>query len=146
MVSSMSSKPWYADGLDFSCTRCGNCCGGAPGWCWVSEDEIHALAERLGLDVEAFRHRYTRVVKGRGVSLVEKANYDCIFFEKGRGCQVYEDRPRQCRTWPFWKSNLRDRDAWVFSSEGCPGMDQGEHHELAEIEATAADDGLPDGR
>ena len=78
----MAAEKWYKDGLRFDCTQCGKCCGGAPGYCWVSEDEIHALAERLGMEVEAFRRRYTRVIKKRGVSLQEKANYDCIFFDK----------------------------------------------------------------
>ena len=59
----MAAEKWYKDGLRFDCTQCGKCCGGAPGYCWVSEDEIHALAERLGMEVEAFRRRYTRVIK-----------------------------------------------------------------------------------
>ena len=137
------AEPWFADGLRFSCTRCGNCCGGAPGYCWVSEDEIVALAQRLGMSVEAFRTRYTRQVKGRGISLQEKRNYDCVFFERGRGCSVYEDRPKQCRTWPFWQTNLRSQEEWQEASEGCPGMDQGEHHDAGTIAAIAADDGLP---
>ncbi|TVR13686.1 MAG: YkgJ family cysteine cluster protein [Planctomycetota bacterium] len=140
---SNDSQPWYAEGLQFSCTRCGNCCGGAPGYCWVSEDEIVALAQRLGMSVEAFRTRYTRHIKGRGISLQEKRNYDCVFFERGRGCSVYEDRPRQCRTWPFWQPNLASREDWQEASAGCPGMDQGERHDVGTIIAIASDDGLP---
>lgn len=139
----MSESPWYKDGLDFSCTQCGKCCGGAPGYCWVSEDEIHALAHRLGLDVEAFRRRYTREVHRRGVSLIEQANYDCVFFKRGQGCTVYEDRPKQCRTWPFWQANVRDREEWNDTAQGCPGMNTGEHHSAEEIAAIEADDGLP---
>ena len=37
--------PWYRDGLAFTCTRCGACCTGAPGYVWVDADEIAALAE-----------------------------------------------------------------------------------------------------
>ena len=41
-------------------------------------------------------------------SLVEYANGDCVFFDsERRSCKVYALRPRQCRTWPFWESNLR---------------------------------------
>ena len=28
------SGPWYADGLSFECTMCGNCCTGPPGAVW----------------------------------------------------------------------------------------------------------------
>lgn len=136
-------SPWYRDGLRFACTRCGNCCGGAPGYCWVSEDEIAALAARLGLDVDTFRRRYTRRVRKRGVTLVEKADYDCVFYDKERGCTVYEDRPRQCRTWPFWRSNLRHPDDWAMAASTCPGIDQGDHHHCGEIQRLAEDDGLP---
>lgn len=137
-------KPaWYADGLKFSCTECGRCCGGAPGDVWLSEDEIHALAERLGMDHQSFRRKYTREVKRRGISLVEKANNDCIFFERSKGCTIYEDRPLQCQTWPFWKSNLRSREDWQVEAESCPGMDKGTLYDAEHISAIAADDGLP---
>lgn len=137
---------WYAAGLRFACTRCGNCCTGAPGHTWVSETEIDALAARLGLDRAAFAATYTRTVWRGGrqlVSLVEKKNHDCIFWAAGTGCTVYEDRPRQCRTWPFWRVNLADEAAWREAGRGCPGIDRGEQHPADVIAATAADDGLP---
>ena len=137
------SEAWYKDGLRFSCTQCGRCCGGAPGDVWISEDEIERLATRFGMDSEGFRRKYTRKVRRRGVSLVEKANYDCIFFDKKRGCTVYEDRPLQCRTWPFWRSNLSSREAWDEESVGCPGMDRGSLFDESAIKEIAADDGLP---
>lgn len=137
------SDPWYADGLKFSCTQCGRCCGGAPGDVWISEAEIEQLARRLGMDGESFRRKYTRTVRRRGVSLVEKANYDCIFFDKKRGCTVYEDRPLQCRTWPFWRANLRSEEDWAEESRMCPGMDRGQVFAADEIARIAADDGLP---
>lgn len=138
----MTAEPWYADGLRFGCTQCGRCCGGAPGFVWVSETEIDALAARLGLERAAFVRRYTRTVYRRGVSLVEKPNYDCVFYDRQRGCTVYEDRPRQCRSWPFWRTNLRDADSWAEASADCPGMDQGERHDRTTIEAWLRDDGL----
>ena len=137
------SEPWYASGLKFSCTQCGRCCGGAPGDVWISEEEITQLAQRLGLDDASFRRKYTRTVRRRGISLVEKANYDCIFFDKKRGCTVYEDRPLQCRTWPFWRANLRSPEDWAEESAMCPGMDRGTLIDADTITATAAHDGLP---
>ena len=38
--------------------------------------------------------------------------FACIFFdEKDKNCSVYELRPKQCRTFPFWdyfKKNLKE--------------------------------------
>ena len=57
---------WYANGLEFTCTQCGKCCTGAPGFVWISEDECDAMAHRLGLEPVAFRRRYTRLVHRKG--------------------------------------------------------------------------------
>jgi len=64
-------------------------------------------------------------VVGRQRSLREKANGDCIFFDRRQGCTIYPVRPRQCRTWPFWDSNIRTPDAWRQTCEICPGSGQG---------------------
>jgi Fe-S-cluster containining protein len=134
-------SPWYADGLRFACTQCGRCCGGAPGYVWVTSDEIAALARRLGLPVEAFRKRHVRDV-GVRQSLRELPNGDCEFLRRspdGKArCTVYEARPLQCRTWPFWRENLRSAQAWALAAENCPGMNHGTHHPLPVIQDALA--------
>ena len=42
-----SDPPWYADGLKFTCTQCGNCCSGPRGYVWITHEEIIRLAEHL---------------------------------------------------------------------------------------------------
>ncbi|MBX3412121.1 MAG: YkgJ family cysteine cluster protein [Pirellulales bacterium] len=121
----MSDEPWYKDGLRFKCTQCGDCCTGAPGYVWVNAAEIAAFAKRFDMPVEEFEKRYVRRV-GIRKSLVEFANGDCVFFDtEKRCCTVYEDRPRQCRTWPFWQSNVRTPETWAQTCEACPGSGQG---------------------
>jgi len=131
----MADKPWYHRGLRFQCTGCGACCIGAPGYVWVNKAEIEAMASLLGLEVEKFQNKYVRQV-GIRKSLIEFPNGDCVFFDnQGRGCQVYEVRPRQCRTWPFWASNLRMRETWQQTCRDCPGADHGPLVSLREIRA-----------
>jgi Fe-S-cluster containining protein len=117
--------PWYADGLNFTCTRCGNCCTGEPGFVWVTDDEIVALAALRDEPLEEVVGLYTKMGH-RGRTLREKANGDCIFYDKAIGCTVYEARPRQCRTWPFWESNLATPAAWERTKTVCPGAGRGE--------------------
>ena len=120
------SKPWYRDGLHFRCTRCGNCCTGAPGYVWVNDAEIASIAEFRGESVAEVLGLYTRKV-GRGErSLREKPSGDCIFYEQGKGCTIYPVRPRQCRTWPFWDSTVATPQDWERTCEVCPGAGQGE--------------------
>ena len=117
--------PWYRDGLRFQCTQCGNCCTGAPGYVWVNQAEIEQLAQVVGMSVEDFEKKYVRKV-GVRKTLDEYANGDCVFFDgQTRKCTVYSARPRQCRTWPFWESNIRTPEAWRRTCEVCPGSGKG---------------------
>lgn len=123
---------WYRDGLRFECTRCGNCCTGAPGYVWLDDAEIDALAAAVGLPREQFVAIHTRRAP-RGVSLREKPNGDCVFYDRVRGCTVYEQRPKQCRTWPFWESHLESPRSWERVQRECPGVDRGDWIPVEEI-------------
>jgi len=138
-----SPAPWYEGGLRFQCTQCGNCCSGPPGYVWLSDAEISRFATHLNLTREIFVRTYCRVVSGR-ISLREKKNlrneFDCIFLaerevdgKRHRGCTVYEVRPLQCRTWPFWDGLLQDSDSWNSAAVKCPGMNRGKHYTLDQI-------------
>jgi Fe-S-cluster containining protein len=130
----LQQDPWYEDGLRFRCTRCGNCCTGAPGFVWVNEEEEHAIADFIGEDRTQFAALYVRNVD-RGRSLRERANGDCVFFEAGKGCTIYSIRPRQCRTWPFWESNLQSPETWEETRAACPGAGSGQLFSAEEITA-----------
>lgn len=131
--------PWYRDGLCFSCTQCGDCCTGDPGVVWVTEDDLENIARLTGKTVGEIRLFHTRIVGGR-VSLREYPNGDCTFFDpEKRRCTIYEARPTQCRTWPFWKSHLESPEAWKRVERECPGAGQGEFFSLEEIERRAAE-------
>jgi Fe-S-cluster containining protein len=146
-------EPWYADGLGFTCTQCGNCCTGGPGVVWINREEIVRLADHLKITPEQTVERYCRKVDGR-FSLTEFRNargeYDCVFLHEEsserqekdaaghaksvvhtrRTCIAYAARPLQCRTWPFWAENLSSQSIWDRSSRRCPGMNQGKQYSL----------------
>ena len=119
------SEPWYKDGLRFKCTHCGNCCTGEPGYVWVDEAEIEAIARYRTEPAEQVIGLYTRVAK-QGRSLREKENGDCVFYDRAAGCTIYPVRPRQCRTWPFWQTNVETPQAWQKTCEICPGSGKGD--------------------
>lgn len=130
-------------GLRFTCTQCGNCCTGPTGYVLFTDKEAGAMAKDLGISKPAFYEEYTRdTIVGR--SLTENKTgygYDCVFLTRDEktgktGCSVYKSRPEQCRTWPFWDSNLTSKRAWASASKGCPGMDSGELHPPKHIRIT----------
>lgn len=119
-------QPWYQNGLRFECTQCGACCTGAPGYVWVNDEEVQAIARYLDKPVGEIRLLATRPAKGK-VSLREHANGDCIYFDpRSRRCTVYPVRPVQCRTWPFWSGNVSSPEAWAETGQGCPGVGRGQ--------------------
>ena len=117
---------------------------------WLDDEEISALALRVGVCEEEFLETYTRRAArgrpaegGRSRSLRQKRNQDCVFWDDEQGCQVYEQRPRQCRSYPFWSANLHSEENWQAEARACPGIDEGALHSAEEIARTAADDGIP---
>lgn len=142
MMSPESNREWYADGLKFRCTQCGNCCTGPPGYVWFNDEEARSMAAELGLSEQIFRDEHAHQAFGRW-TLNERWNsevdgYDCIFLkrdaETGRAlCQIYSVRPGQCRTWPFWPENLRSRSSWQKAGQNCPGMDKGDFFPVEDI-------------
>lgn len=134
-VAGRSAK-WYAGGLSFSCTQCGNCCSGPPGFVWVTREEIARIARFLGRANGRLDKDHVRRV-GLRTSLTEKPDGDCIFLQRREGkayCGVYDARPVQCRTWPFWNENLRTPADWEAAQEKCPGMGRGTHYGFVAIE------------
>jgi hypothetical protein len=128
-------SPWYRDGLAFTCTKCGACCTGAPGYVWVSPEEIERLADFRGLSVREFSTRFVRKV-GRRYSLIERPGGDCIFWDKTAGCTVYPARPVQCRTWPFGPENVESPEEWDRVRSVCPGSGNGRVYSVEEIVAS----------
>lgn len=128
-------REWYAEGLRFGCTQCGNCCTGPPGAVWFTEEEGRSMAEALGLDEATFLKRYARRLRGRR-SLGERRTehgFDCVMLDRESRpgaaiCRLYGARPTQCRTWPFWPENLESREAWEEARDRtpCPGMGRGD--------------------
>lgn len=120
-----ADQPWYADGLRFACTMCGKCCTGEPGFVWVTDEELAAIAEFRREPLDEVTGLYTRKAKGKR-TLREKGNGDCVFYDRKDGCTIYPVRPAQCRTWPFWESNVESPEAWEDTKRVCPGSGRGE--------------------
>ena len=137
-MAGIPKDAWYGAGLRFQCTQCGDSCSGAEGYVWVNQAEIDAMAARRGMTPAAFTEAFVKQVGVRR-SLTERPGGDCVLLdEKTRKCTVYEERPRQCRTWPFWDSNLRSPEAWAEAAEACPGCNKGDVVPLETIVAQAA--------
>ena len=132
--NSLKRRPWYVSGLHFECQECGRCCSGPEsGYIWANRNEVERMADYLKISVGEFRSRFMRRVSLRWTLIEEPLNRNCIFLRDAGGCSIYPVRPRQCRTWPFWASNLTDAAAWNRAAQRCPGINRGKLYSFEEI-------------
>jgi len=134
-MSGNQSESFYVHGLQFACLKCGNCCTGAPGYVYLSEGDIASIAKFLKKDKGTFMRQYTRMVHifgERRLSLTEKSNFDCVFWS--RLCTIYEARPYQCRSFPFWKRHLVSSREWEKVGRRCPGINRGNLFTASQVE------------
>jgi uncharacterized protein len=134
---------FHEQGLRFECTGCGECCrarGGKPSWVYVTIDERRRLARHLKLTTAVFTRRYCE--KTNGFFHLRNPTHDCVFLDGAR-CGVYDARPGQCRTYPFWRENMSPQ-AWKQNSRQCEGIGRGRLWSKAEIELRLADEATRD--
>lgn len=146
----MARAPWWKDGVRFECQGSGRCClsRGTHGYVYLTLEDRRRFASHLGLSTAAFTRKYCATKDGwhflkaedPAISNPEK-EYACRFL-KDKRCTVYEARPAQCRTWPFWPENMGakawDREVVKF----CPGVGKGRVVPASEIEALLKQDPL----
>ena len=90
-----------------ACASCkGNCCIGESGYIWINTKEIQLLANCLKISEYELISNKLKNINGRysiKETKLSKNNYACVFFDTNkRACSIYDARPLQCRTFPFW--------------------------------------------
>ncbi len=130
----MPIRNFIAKGLRFECTACGKCCMNHDGhdFVFMTEQDITRAAEKLELTGKEFLRRYARRV---GDEHAPKDRGDrCIFLNPEGLCEIYDARPLQCRTFPFWPENLNPKTWNETIASDCPGVGQGRRVSRAKIE------------
>lgn len=114
--------------LPFDCTGCGKCCK-TKGDVLLSPDETRSSSSHLGLTVEKFKELYVAEEEvtvimsldpvevppgetGWTVLRHKKEDGSCVFLGKDNMCGIYEARPLQCSTYPFWPRIMASRENW----------------------------------
>lgn len=117
--------------IKFQCQdNCGKCCvsHGEYGFTYLTEEDMVRLEKHLGVNRDQFAEEglfdYTRHGKGKKKMWYLKNTKQSCTFLVGTKCGIYEARPIQCRTFPFWPENMNAK-AWRELKNFCPGIDKG---------------------
>ncbi len=110
--------------IRFECQGSGKCCVShdGHGYVYFSLKDRRRIAEHLGIPTRTFTKDYC--TKEGAFYHLKNLHGPCHFL-KGKKCSVYEARPTQCRTWPFWPENM-DAKKWKTEIAAfCPGVGKG---------------------
>lgn len=134
----MKKNSFYKDGLKFECQGSGKCCTshGEYGFVFLTLQDRQRMAKHLDLPTRQFTKDYCQKTKGYFHLREDLGNPDCLFLKKKR-CSIYQARPTQCRTWPFWPEVLNAKTWSKDVASFCPGVGKGKLHSETEISKAA---------
>jgi uncharacterized protein len=108
-----------------ACVACGGyCCIGSSGYIWTTSEEQKKISDILKIDIDEFRKEYLIYINGKYSIKELKISdiYYCVFFDtEKKCCSIYDVRPKQCRSFPFWEY-YKDKIDLIL--EECPGIER----------------------
>ena len=127
-VLRLDGNEWWKDGLRFQCQGSGKCCQshGEFGFVFLTLADRKRIAKQLKLNPTTFTKKYCSKHKNGFWHLKEDPkNIDCMFLRDKKRCSIYEARPTQCRTWPFWPEVMQAKTWNKEVASFCPGIGKG---------------------
>lgn len=128
------TKKWWEEGVRFECQGSGNCCTshGEYGFVFLTKEDRQRMAKHLKMSNSSFTKKYCQNRNGAYHLIEDGIHLDCLFL-KNKKCSIYEARPTQCRTWPFWPEVMNAKTWNQEVKNFCPGVGKGPVVSAAEI-------------
>lgn len=131
--------------MKFACQQScgGKCCtmgwdGENSSFIFLTESDLQEIEKFTGLDRQTFAQEshfsFTRFLAGRTKQWHLKTGELACRFLRGGKCSIYEARPTQCRTYPFWPENTEDPIRMKGLGEFCPGLEVADEDDSIEID------------
>lgn len=91
------------------------------GYVYLNSKEVKALAVFLGMEEKQFKKQHTDWMPLIGHTLKTPRTGGCIFLKNGK-CGVYDARPSQCRSFPYWKDIMKESAELERAAGYCKGI------------------------
>lgn len=129
------NRRWFDKAISFACTSCGKCCKSYNNQIKVYLNTIETIqiSDHIGADIDEFQKKYIDIHydqhQNELISLKSNENKtNCIFLKQNQ-CSIYEVRPTQCRTYPYWPQHMLGKNTWLKeASSTCEGMSTIDNH------------------
>jgi Fe-S-cluster containining protein len=124
----MSTERFYDNQpVRFQCSGCGDCCSGDPDTHYVEllAGEAERIRQYLQLSKATFERDYLVSIPDIGKGIRINAQGRCSLLSADKRCLVYEARPWQCRSYPFWPEVMQSHETWMAEANHCEGINQG---------------------
>jgi len=125
--------------LKFECQGSGKCCvhNGENGFVFLTDADAKRLELFTHMNRTEFSKtsvfNFTRFRFWTGTARhLTNSEKQCRFLKRGK-CSVYEARPQQCRTWPFYPEHMNPKK-WATVAKFCPGIGKGPERDPAEVQ------------
>lgn len=105
--------------IQFTCLQCGECC--KVGFIYLKKGEAEKIASHLNLSLREFKKQHTRYLFLQGRVMKWDDNSACPFIKDNK-CGIYEARPSQCATWPYWTRLEQSEYELNRAKEYCKGI------------------------
>lgn len=128
------AKNWWQDGIRFECQGSGQCCVSRDeyGYVYMTKEDRIRMAQSLDIPTPEFTKEYC--IKEDGIYHLKDGQDGRCLFLVDKKCGVYEGRPTQCRTWPFWPEVMNAKTWKKEVADYCPGVGKGRLWTAEEIE------------
>ena len=80
------------------------------------------IAGFLNMNLKDFKKKYTQLMFVLGRVLKFADTNGCVFLFNNK-CRIYEARPEQCRTFPFWKRIMKNSKDKAHVAEYCKELE-----------------------
>ena len=128
-------KEIFKNGIRFKCQGSSNCCvsRGNYGFVYLCKKDVKKIANFFNISIKEFKKKYCNISNGYTHLKEINKNGNCQFLNKKK-CSIYESRPIQCRTWPFWRENMNAKKWNKEIINFCPGIGKGKIISLLNIQ------------
>lgn len=128
-------KEWWSEGVRFQCQGSGNCClsRGEYGFVFLTKEDRQRFADYFNESLSTWTRKNCDRTQGFWHLKEDPKREECMYL-KGKSCGVYEARPTQCRTWPFWPEVMNAKTWAKEVKTFCPGVGKGPMIPLEEIQ------------